>query len=63
SISECGVSMADFEKTLPDLVLAAASDMAIKTNPRYALKDEFIELFVSSYAPRKIERKVESESK
>lgn len=54
SISECGVSMADFEKELPGLVMVAANDMAIKTNPRYTLKDEFVELFVSSYPRRSL---------
>jgi hypothetical protein len=28
--------------------------MSIKTNPRYAMMDEFTELFIESYPPREI---------
>lgn len=52
SVSELGVNHEDYKRMMPSMVAATIEDMSIKTNPRYALQDEFMELFLNSYEPR-----------
>jgi acetaldehyde dehydrogenase/alcohol dehydrogenase len=52
SISELGISLADLESALPELVETAFDDMSVRTNPSYALAPEIVQLFISSYPPR-----------
>lgn len=52
SVSQLGIDFEEYEKAIPRMVLTTFTDMSIKTNPRYALQDEFADLFVNSYQPR-----------
>ena len=52
SISELGISPADLEAAMPELVETAFNDMSVRTNPSYVLAPELVQLFVSSYPPR-----------
>ena len=53
SVSELGIKLEDYKRMMPSMVAGTIEDMSIKTNPRYALQDEFMELFLNSYEPRK----------
>jgi len=37
---------------LPELVETAFNDMSVRSNPRYTLAPEVVELFKGAYAPR-----------
>ncbi len=52
SISDLGISQSDFQKHLPDMIKNACSDVSARTNPRTALVDEVLELFLSAYPKR-----------
>lgn len=52
SIAELGISVADFEKAMPELVRAGFEDISGKTNPAVPMLIEIQELFVHAYPPR-----------
>jgi len=52
SISELGISQADFQKHLPDMIKNACGDISARTNPRTAMVNEVLELFLNSYPKR-----------
>jgi acetaldehyde dehydrogenase / alcohol dehydrogenase len=49
SLAEGGVPREDFEAALPDLAKAAFSDPSIRTNPRFPLLAELVELLQAGY--------------
>ena len=54
SVSELGVDFEEYKRAVPMMVAGTVEDMSIKTNPRYAMMDEFTQLFIESYPPREI---------
>jgi len=52
SISELGIKPEEFQNKLPILVKAAFEDLSIKTNPRFPMIEEMVQLFVSAYPER-----------
>lgn len=54
SVSELGVDLEEYKRAVPMMVAGTVEDMSIKTNPRYAMMDEFTQLFIESYPPREI---------
>ncbi|MEZ4491445.1 MAG: bifunctional acetaldehyde-CoA/alcohol dehydrogenase [Cyanobacteriota/Melainabacteria group bacterium] len=54
SVSELGVDLEEYKRAVPLMVAGTVEDMSIKTNPRYAMMDEFTQLFIESYPPREI---------
>lgn len=52
SISDLGISQADFQKHLPEMIQSACADISARTNPRTALVDEMLQLFLSAYPKR-----------
>ncbi|HNB17394.1 MAG TPA: iron-containing alcohol dehydrogenase, partial [Candidatus Obscuribacter sp.] len=52
SVSELGIDLADYQAALPELVETAFSDMSVRSNPRYCLAPEIVQLFQAAYAPR-----------
>lgn len=52
SVSELGISPEAYQAALPELVETALNDMSVRTNPRYTLVPEVVELFQNAYPPR-----------
>ena len=52
SIAELGISKAEFEQALPDLVKIAFDDPSWRSNPRMPLMTEMVELFWKAYEGR-----------
>jgi len=50
TLADCGVSLKEFEKALPDLAKAAFMDPSIRTNPRIPMIREVIELLEVGYS-------------
>lgn len=52
SVSELGIPLEAYQAALPELVETALNDMSVRSNPRYTLVPEVLELFQSAYPPR-----------
>jgi acetaldehyde dehydrogenase/alcohol dehydrogenase len=52
SIAELGISKAEFERAMPDLVKNAFDDPSWRSNPRMPLISELVELYWSAYRGR-----------
>jgi len=52
SISELGISPADYEKALPTLAVMSFEDMALKTNPCYPPGEDIVQLLTGAYPPK-----------
>lgn len=52
SVSELGIDFNDYKRAIPSMVAGTIEDMSIKTNPRYAMQEEFTQLYLGSYEPR-----------
>ena len=52
SIAELGISKAEFERALPEMVKSAFEDPSWRSNPRMPLMNELVELFWKAYEGR-----------
>jgi acetaldehyde dehydrogenase/alcohol dehydrogenase len=52
SIAQTGISKEEFERAIPELVIATLEDMSIRTNPGMPTKEDVVELLLHAYSPR-----------